>query len=137
MDDREYYELLDRAYSLLPEKAKKHERFEIPKIISFIEGNRTILKNLDDIANVLNRKKDEIFTYLLKELATRGAIGHGKDIIERALRPEIIDEKINDYGRLYVICKECGKPDTKIEEFEGRKVIKCAACGAWRPFKKI
>ncbi|MFN3528066.1 MAG: translation initiation factor IF-2 subunit beta [Candidatus Altarchaeaceae archaeon] len=136
MDDKEYLKLLDRAYDLLPEKAKRHERFEIPKVLSFIEGTRTIIKNLDEISNALMRDKNEIFTYLLKELASRGEISPGKVIIERALRPEIIDEKIKDYAHDYVLCWECGKPDTKVIEFEGKKVIKCMACGSIRPYKK-
>jgi len=137
MDDLEYLKLLEKAYRSLPEKAKKHERFEIPQTLSFIEGTRTIIKNLDEIANALSRPKEEIFTYLLKELASRGTLSPGKDVIERALKPEVIDEKINDYAHKYVLCWECGKPDTRIEEFEKMKIIKCSACGAWRYYKKI
>lgn len=137
MEDEEYLKLLDRAYNLLPEKAKRHERFEIPPVLSFIEGTRTIIKNLDNIADALMRPKEEIFTYLLRRLASRGEISVGKVTIERAMRPEIIDEKIKEYAHDYVLCWECGKPDTKIENFEGVKVIKCMACGAIRPYKKI
>nr|1K81_A Chain A, PROBABLE TRANSLATION INITIATION FACTOR 2 BETA SUBUNIT [Methanocaldococcus jannaschii] len=36
-----------------------------------------------------------------------------------------------------VICRECGKPDTKIIK-EGRvHLLKCMACGAIRPIRMI
>lgn len=137
MDDKEYNALLERAMSKLPPMALRHERFEIPKIYSFIEGSRTIIKNLSEIAGILHRPQDEIFTFLLKELASRGNIERGRAIIERPMRDEMINNKIKKYTNEFVLCRECGKPDTKIDVIERHIALRCMACGAWRFVKKI
>jgi translation initiation factor 2 subunit 2 len=133
----EYDKLLDRAWSMLPERLKKHERFEVPTANTFIEGNTTIIKNFNEIANTLNRKPEHILKYLLKELAAPGMRDSNRVIIQRVLRKHIIDKKIQEYTQEYVLCHECGRPDTKTSELEGHKIIKCEACGAWRPIRRI
>jgi len=133
----EYDLMLERAMNKIPPMALRHERFEIPKISSFIEGSRTIIKNLGDIANSLHRPQEEIFTFLLKELASRGDIEKGRAIIERPMKDEMINDKIKKYTNEFVLCKECGKPDTKIETIEGHIALRCMACGAWRFIRKI
>jgi len=133
----EYDSMLERAMNKLPRMALRHQRFEIPKISSFIEGSRTIIKNLGDIANALHRPQEEIFTFLLKELASRGDIEKGRAIIERPMKDEMINDKIKKYTNEFVLCKECGKPDTKIDVIEGHTALRCMACGAWRFVRKI
>ncbi|MDI6730544.1 MAG: translation initiation factor IF-2 subunit beta [Candidatus Altarchaeum sp.] len=133
----EYDSMLERAIKKLPPMATRHQRFEIPKISSFIEGSRTIIKNLGDMANTLHRPQDEIFTFLLKELASRGGIEKGRAIIERPMKDEMINDKIKKYTNEFVLCKECGKPDTKIDIIEGHTALRCMACGAWRFVRKI
>ena len=133
----EYDSMLERAMNKLPRMALRHQRFEIPKISSFIEGSRTIIKNLGDIANALHRPQEEIFTFLLKELASRGDIEKGRAIIERPMKDEMINDKIKKYTNEFVLCKECGKPDTKIDTIEGHTALRCMACGAWRFVRKI
>jgi len=135
--DYDYKKLLDRAWDNLPEKVKSHERFEMPQVVTFLEGNQTIIKNLNEIADRLGRSQEHIFTYLLKELASRGSIEASRAIIQRPLRRDIINKKIEDYANEYVLCHECKKPDTKITELEGQKIIKCDACGGWWPFRRI
>ena len=44
-----------------------------------------------------------------------------------------INEKIIQYARQYVFCKECGKPDTKLLKKDNTIKIKCTACGASYP----
>ena len=69
MDKNEYVQLLKKARSSLPEHVFEKSRFEIPKMDSFIEGNRTIVTNWRDIVKQIRR--DEHFAKLLaKELAT-------------------------------------------------------------------
>ncbi|MHA1988975.1 MAG: translation initiation factor IF-2 subunit beta, partial [Promethearchaeota archaeon] len=50
---------------------------------------------------------------------------------------DIIQKKIESYVKEYVLCKECGKPDTKLIK-EGRiTFLKCEACGAKSSVKSI
>lgn len=132
-----YSKLLDRAWANLPEKLKSHSRFEIPKSKIFVEGNQTIIKNFNDIANTLRRDPKHLLTFLLKELAAPGTFDGNRVVIQRVLRKHIIDKKIEDYVNEYVLCHECKRPDTKFTELEGQGIIKCTACGGWRPLRKI
>jgi translation initiation factor 2 subunit 2 len=133
----DYDKLLERVWSNLPEKLKKHDRFEIPEADAFIEGNVTIVRNFNDIAASFNRGADHILKFLSKELAAPGNIDGSRLIIQRKLKKQIVDDKIKAYASEFVICHECGRPDTKVSELEGQKVVKCEACGAWWPMRRV
>ncbi len=137
MTSYEYETLLDRAWEKLPEKLKNHSRFEIPKVDSFVEGNQTIVRNFNEIANTFGREPRHLMTYLSKELAAFITSDGKRVIINRVLRREMINKRVDEYAREYVLCHECGRPDTKFTELAGEKIIKCEACGGWRPLRKI
>ena len=133
----DYDSLLERSWENLPEKLKKHERFEIPEAQTLIEGNQTIIKNFNEVANALNRKPDHLLTFLLKELAAPGVIDGNRVIIQRILKKAVIDKRIADYTKDFVLCHECNRPDTKVTELSGQKIVRCEACGGWRPLRRI
>ena len=133
----DYDKLLDRVWAGLPEKLKKHDRFEIPESDAFIEGNVTIIRNFNDIAAALNRGQDHILKFLSKELAAPTIIDGSRAIIQRRLKKQVVDDKIRNYAKEFVVCHECGRPDTSISELEGQRIIKCEACGAWQPMRRI
>ncbi|HDN81562.1 MAG: translation initiation factor IF-2 subunit beta [Candidatus Cloacimonas sp. 4484_209] len=136
MEDN-YQKLLDEAWKNLPEKVLKEERFEVPKADVVIAGNRTLIRNFSEIATMLNRKPVHIMKYLLKELATSGEIVGNKAEFQGKFGTGIINLKIELYTKNYVLCHECGKPDTTIIK-EGRVyLLKCGACGARHPIKRI
>lgn len=129
----DYKKLLERAREKLPESVLLKERFEIPKIIGHIQGNRTILSNFLQIASELRREPEHLLKYILKELATPGEIKKsGAVIIGTKVSASRINEKIKQYAEEFVFCSECGKPDTKIEKEEGLAYLKCTACGSKR-----
>lgn len=133
----DYDRLLERAWKNLPDKLKKHERFEIPKADAFVEGNQTIIKNFNEIASKLDREPKYILMFLSKELAAPGITEGSRVVIQRVLKTHMINQQIEAYAKEYVICHECGRPDTKITELEGQKIIKCGACGGWWPLRRI
>ena len=133
----DYDMLLERVWKGLPEKLKSHERFEMPQADTLIEGNVTIIRNFNDIAQAFNRKPEHIVTYLSKELAAPASEDGARVLIQRKLKKQVIDEKINAYAKEFVICHECNRPDTKLSELEGQKIVKCEACGAWWPMRRI
>ncbi|MBI4399764.1 translation initiation factor IF-2 subunit beta [Candidatus Micrarchaeota archaeon] len=131
-----YEELLDKGYKSLPEKVLRHERFEIPLVESFNQGSKTILKNFDFISQTLRRKPEEIVKYLTKELAVPISIEGQRLILQSKFNERILNEKIKSYCETFVICKECKKPDTKLQELErGRRMLVCEACGARAPVR--
>ncbi|MBD3387891.1 MAG: translation initiation factor IF-2 subunit beta [Candidatus Altiarchaeales archaeon] len=138
MDSRyEYDKLLERVWTGLPEKLKKHERFEIPAADTFIEGNTTIIRNFNEITTAMGRKPEHVLKFLSKELAAPANLETNRAIIQRKLKTNIVGDRLNEYAKEYVICHECGRPDTKTGELEGQKIIKCEACGGWWPMRRI
>jgi translation initiation factor 2 subunit 2 len=133
----EYDTLLERIWGRLPDKLKKHERYELPEADAFIEGNVTIIRNYNEIVSALGRRPEHILKFLSKELAAPASIDGARAIIQRKLKKHVVDGKIRDYAKGYVICHECGRPDTKVSELEGQRIIKCEACGGWWPMHRI
>jgi translation initiation factor 2 subunit 2 len=131
----EYEKLLERAEKNLPEKAIVKERFEMPKVKGHIEGNKTIITNFNQIASILRRDTKHILKYLLRELATPGTIDGQRLTLGRKIFSSLINEKLQKYAHIFVICKDCKKPDTQIMKEGKVLVLKCTACGAKHPIK--
>ena len=70
----DYKKMFEEVRKALPEVVFIKERFEIPKVIGHIQGNRTIVSNFLQIASNLRREVDHLLKYVLKELATPGEI---------------------------------------------------------------
>ena len=128
-----YKELLTRGRKNLPESVLKTERFAIPNIRGHVQGNKTVLSNFFQIVDLLGREEEHLLKYLLKELATPGEVKKPLLLLGRKLGASRINEKIQEYATKYVICKECGKPDTTLNKQTRVLFIKCNACGARYP----
>ncbi len=127
----DYKKLLKQARKELPDVVFEKERFEIPKVMGHIQGNRTIISNFMQIADRLRREPEHMLKYVLRELATPGEIKKsGSVIVGTKISASRINEKIKQYANEFVLCLECGKPDTKIEEEGSFSFLKCTACGA-------
>ncbi len=133
----DYEELLDRAMDEIPETTKDETRFKIPKADVNVSGNQTTLKNLQSIAKDLGRDPDHLMKYLLNELGTAGNREGSKGVFQGKYRKNEVQERIDSYTEEYVLCNECGRPDTKIIKQEGVKMLKCEACGARSSIKGI
>ena len=126
-----YDELLDRAFTKLPTLSKENVDFRIPVIDSIIQGNKTVVRNITQIADVARRSKAEIIKYLTKELAAPIGVDDQMLVINAKVAQNILNAKITKYFETYVICKECHKPDTRVEGIErGYITTVCEACGA-------
>ena len=127
----DYKNMLEEARKNLPEAVFIKERFEIPKILGHIQGNRTIISNFLQIASTLRRDVDHLLKYVLKELATPGEIKKsGALILGTKVPASRINEKVRQYANEFVLCFECGKPDTQIVREGELSYMKCTACGA-------
>jgi len=132
---KDYEALLEKGIKELPEMAKTTSRYEIPKAKGHIEGNKTIITNFNQIVDMVGKDEQRFLKYILKELATPGKVEGGRLILGRKLNPGMINSKIEQYTKTFVLCYDCGKPDTKLEEVNGILYIKCAACGSKKNVK--
>ncbi len=131
-----YEQLLKRAREQLPQSVFEKERFEIPKVRGHLEGNKTIITNFLQIAGVLRRPTEHLLKYVLKELATPGEISKSGLLVLGAKIPATrINEKIKQYAHEFVLCPDCGKPDTEIKKEGDFSFLKCSACGSKHPVK--
>lgn len=126
-----YDQLLDRAFNQLPSLSEEKSDFKIPEADLLVQGNRTVIRNLGQIADVARRDKSEIAKYLTKELAAPVSIDNQSLIIMAKIQFNTLNEKLKRYFELYIICKECHKPDTHVQSIDrGYTTIVCEACGA-------
>jgi len=126
----DYAKMLKRGRDTLPEVVSVKERFEIMKVLGHLQGNKTIISNFNQIATSFTREPNHILKFLLKELATSGEMKGGKLIFNSKLSSKIINQRIREYANLYLLCSDCGKPDTQIINEAGVNYLKCAACGS-------
>ncbi len=125
-----YEDLLNRGIAQLPEVKELGERFNIPKVKGHIQGSKTIISNFLDITKTLERDGDHVLKFILRELATPGSITNNQLIFGRKVSSAEVNGAIQKYADSFVICKECGKPDTKVTKKAGISSLKCLACGA-------
>ncbi|MEJ2267632.1 MAG: translation initiation factor IF-2 subunit beta [Nanoarchaeota archaeon] len=125
-----YEQLLDEAYSKVKSVSGSGERFAIPKIEGHIEGKKTILTNFLQIASHLRRKPEHFQKFLLRELAASGQLEGDRLVLNNKVPSGKINQKIEDYVKEFVLCKECNKPDTELVKEDRLTFLHCLACGA-------
>lgn len=132
----EYEKMLDRVYKSIPEKSKAKDRLEIPKVESILQGKKTVIQNFEKIIKVINREPEHVMKFLTKETATAAVQQENRLVLKGKFFTEKLQKIFDDYLERFVSCKECKKPDTKITEYKGVKMLKCEACGATAPIKE-
>ena len=125
-----YEKLLNEAYEKVKQVENNEERFEIPKIEGHFEGKKTVLVNFFQIASYLRRTPEHFQKFLLKELATSGQQEGERLILNNKIPSAKINAKIEQYVSEFVLCKECGKPDTELIKEDRINFLHCLACGA-------
>jgi translation initiation factor 2 subunit 2 len=125
-----YGDLLERAFEQLPEVSEEEVRFEIPTVRGNIQGNKTVLTNLQQIASHFRREFDHLLKFLLRELATTAEVKKGEVVFIGRFRSEFLNKKIEKYFKEFVACYQCKKPDTNLVKEHGVTYLVCEACGA-------
>jgi translation initiation factor 2 subunit 2 len=111
-------------------------RFSVPEADVIIEGKTTVLRNFLEITDTINRDPTHLLKYLLRELGTAGKFDGTRVIFQGKFTTETIQSQIQAYVDEFVICSECGRPDTTLVRTDRVLMLKCDACGAHRPIRK-
>ena len=130
MSDEEYVKLLDRAFSKLPNLSADKADFVIPDADVFNEGTKTIIRNMALIADRARRSGADIARYIGKEFSVPVNMEEQRLIMNGKFPADEINRRIKRYFEVYVICRECKKPDTHLENAEKGMYLICEACGA-------
>jgi len=131
-----YEDLLKKAYTQITEVSSSHERFQVPPGKVFIEGKTTVLENFAEIADILNRNPEDLLKYLVGELGTAGKIEGNRAVFNGKFEAGTVNALLRSYVEDYVICSECGRPDTRLVKDGRIPILRCDACGGHRPVKK-
>lgn len=122
--------MLKEGKKKLPDEILEKSRFEVPKIKGSLQGNKTVLSNLFQIADHIGRKPEHLIKFLTREMGMPAEIKGNFVIFTGKGNSAKFNEKIEQYTETLVICKECGKPDTTMKKEGAIYIMKCQACGA-------
>jgi translation initiation factor 2 subunit 2 len=131
----DYEKLLTEAYNKVKKIDSNRERFEIPKVQGHFLGKKTVVTNFSQIASHIRRDPEHFQKFLLKELAASGQKEGDRLVLNIRVPSAKINDKIEQYVKEFVLCKECGKPDTEIKKEDRLSFLHCLACGATHPVR--
>ena len=127
----EYEKMLESAYKKVKQVSDKEgKRFEVPKIQGYFEGKKTILTNFFQIADYIRRNPEHFQKFILKELATSGHRDGDRLVLNIKVPSAKTNQKIEEYAKEFVLCRECKKPDTELIKENRLNFVYCLACGA-------
>jgi translation initiation factor 2 subunit 2 len=127
----DYDDMLDRGLEETPDIEGNSERFSVPEPDVRQEGHATVFENFQQVCRDLGRDEDHLLKFLQDELGTSAHIdesGRGRFTGEFSERR--IQNALEAYSERFVLCSECGLPDTDIVNEQGVELLQCAACGA-------
>ena len=130
----DYEGQLEEALSATPDIRESESRFTIPDPDVRKEGNVTVHENFRTTIDRLDREAESVLKSLQDELGTSAHIDErGRARLTGSFTARRIEDAIEAFADAYVLCPECGLPDTRIERKQGTETIKCTACGALSP----
>ncbi|MFC6955361.1 translation initiation factor IF-2 subunit beta [Halorubellus litoreus] len=133
----EYATALDRAYDVLPETPREGgDRLQVPDPEGQTDGAFTRLTNLEAIAKALSRDADHLHRSIQRDLGTSGQFDGSTARYSGSFDIADFQAAIDAYVTEFVTCSECGLPDTRLVTEDGVDMLRCEACGAFRPVAK-
>lgn len=127
----DYDEMLDRALEETPDIEGDSDRFDVPDPDVRQEGNVSVYENFQATVRRLGREEDHVMKFLQNELGTSGHIDEsGRARLTGDFNERRIQQAIEEYTEEFVLCSECGLPDTHIVREQGVVLLQCEACGA-------
>ncbi|PSP25218.1 translation initiation factor IF-2 subunit beta [Halobacteriales archaeon QH_10_65_19] len=130
----DYDDMLERGIEETPDIESSTGRFEVPEPEVRQEGHATVFENFQSVCSDLGREGRHLLRFLQDELGTSAHIDESR---RARLTGEFSRERIRDaveaYTEQYVLCSECGLPDTELGREQGAEILQCTACGAQSP----
>ena len=136
-DIMNYDDLLKRAKSQLESINVEHERFTIPELENQIQGKKTLLKNAGLVVKELKRDILHFMKFFIKETGLPATTDNSKIILNGIINSFKVSQIYKRYIEEFLLCKQCNKPETRIISEKGVVILKCDACGAMNPVRKL
>ena len=132
----DYEASLDRAMDAVPDIATADDRLTVPDAEVQKDGAFTRFTNLGEIADALARDAEHLHRFVQRDLGTSGKLEEGRARYNGTFTGSDLDESVTRYVAEYVTCSECGLPDTRLIREDRTPMLRCDACGAFRPVAK-
>jgi translation initiation factor 2 subunit 2 len=133
----DYDAALDRAYDELPDRTSDESaRLSVPDPVGETDGAFTRLTNIGAIADALGRDADHLHSAIQRALGTSGQFDGDRARYNGSFDAADFEAAVDDYVAEFVTCSECGLPDTILTREDGIEMLRCQACGAFRPVEK-
>ena len=127
----DYRDMLERAYSELPQQVDTYERFTVPRPdVRQVGRRRTIIMNFKEIADELRRDPEHILKFLSGEMATLANFDGTRAVFQGRFNYDTVRNLLEIYTEKYVVCPVCKRPDTRIVRERRLWFLQCEACGA-------
>lgn len=133
----DYDKLLKRAKAQLENVNIEHERFVIPDLENQIQGKKTLLRNAGHVVKELKRDIQHFMKFFIKETGLPATTDNTKIILNGIVNSFKVSQIYKRYIEEFLLCKQCNKPETRIISEKGVVILKCDACGAMNPLRKI
>ena len=131
-----YEDQLDRALDAVPDLATDEDRLSVPDPSVQRDGAFTRLVNLPTIADALSRDAEHLHRAIQRELGTNGQWTGSQARYNGTFTEGDFAAALESYVEEYVTCSECGRPDTRLVTEDRNQMLRCTACGAFRPVRK-
>ncbi|MFC6725475.1 translation initiation factor IF-2 subunit beta [Halobium palmae] len=132
----DYETSLDRALDEVPDLKGDDERLSVPDPTVQKDGAFTRLTNLSAIADALSRDPEHVHSNIQRDLGTNGQYEDGRARYNGNFSSSDVQAALDKYIATYVTCGECGLPDTRLVHEDRTLMLRCEACGAFRPVSK-
>jgi translation initiation factor 2 beta subunit (eIF-2beta)/eIF-5 len=129
--------LLDRLYDDLSHKTDKTKKNILSKPNISIINKKTVITNIEKIADELNRKYSELESFISSELNMYiTQTGEGHMIINGIVKQPAVEKQIKSYIVEHVQCHMCKSIDTYTTKEDRIQYLNCKKCKAFRSLKK-
>lgn len=111
-------------------------RYKMPAVFGKIEGSgngiKTAIPNITDVGTSLHRNPGEINKFFGTELGAQSRYTADTDraIVNGAHTDAVLQDLMHKYIEKFVLCPNCGLPETEYKIKSETIYQKCAACGA-------
>mmetsp|Transcript_24790 Transcript_24790/g.42445 ORF Transcript_24790/g.42445 Transcript_24790/m.42445 type:complete len:402 (-) Transcript_24790:142-1347(-) len=110
-------------------------RYKMPTVFGKLEGrgngSKTVIPNISDVGLSLHRDPGEVNKFFGCELGAQTTYNAETDraIVNGHHTDKVLQQLVHKYIELFVLCPNCGLPETEYKIKSGVVNHKCAACG--------
>ena len=94
-----------------------------------------MLRNFSEIVGIFNRKPKHIIKQLSSDLGAKMTQKGEQLHISKQVSAEVVTASLKKYADRFIICPNCGKPDTLLQGNKKKQELQCLSCGQTTPLK--